>query len=99
MQPAIHSDRVAHASDGRSTRMSAEYLVLFVGITVNLIIFSLNHLAGWSVNHGDYTPFSVVPQVSAVVYDETQAYVPGPSRFVHTGQLQSELDVFELRDV
>lgn len=52
---------------------------------------------GW--NQGDYTPFAVVPQVSAPVYDTTQLYAPGPSRFSRTGQVQAELDVFELWDV
>jgi hypothetical protein len=75
-------------------------LLLLIGIAVNLVVFSLNYTAGLIVNRGDYTPFAVVvPQVSAQVFDETQLYAPGPSRFFRTGEVQAELDVFELRHV
>jgi hypothetical protein len=73
--------------------------LLLAGIFVNLILFPLNHIVGIAVNRGDYTPFSVDPRVSEQVYDETQLYTPGPSRFFHGGGLQAELDVPELRDV
>jgi hypothetical protein len=73
--------------------------MLLIGFVVNLIIFPLNHITAIVVNHGDYTPFAVVPQVSALVYDEAQFYVPGPSRFFRTGQVPAEVDVYELRDV
>ncbi len=73
--------------------------LLLFGIAVNLLVFSLNHIVGIAVNHGDYTPFAVVPQVSAQIYDETQLYVPGPARFFRTGQARPELDVVELRDL
>jgi hypothetical protein len=72
---------------------------LIFGFIVNLLVFSLNHTTGMMINHGDYTPFAVEPQVSALVYDETHLYTPGPSRFFRTGQLPWELDDFELRDV
>ena len=74
-------------------------ILLLIGIAINLVVFSLNHIVGVAVNHGDYTPFAVVPQVSDLVYDETQLYAPGPSRFLRTGQVQAELDVFELRGI
>jgi hypothetical protein len=74
-------------------------LLLLVGIFVNIFLFPLNHLVGMAVNHGDYTPFSVDPKVSDLVYDETQLYLPGASRFFHIGKIQAELDVKELRDV
>jgi hypothetical protein len=82
-----------------STLPAGSRSLLFVGILVSLAIFPLNHIVGSAVNHGDYTPFAVVPQVSAQIYDETQLYAPGPSRFFRTGQVRAELDVFELRDV
>src|SRR5580700_5281789 len=74
-------------------------LLLLVGILVNLVLFPLNHFVGIAVNHGDYTPFSVDPRVSDLVYDETQLYLPGPSRFFHSGKIQAEVDVAELRDI
>ena len=82
-----------------STLPAGSRLLLFVGILVNLVIFPLNHIVGSGVNRGDYTPFAVVPQVSAQIFDETQLYVPGPSRFFRTGQVRAELDTFELRDL
>jgi hypothetical protein len=74
-------------------------LLLFVGILVNLLLFPLNHFVGMAVNHGDYTPFAVDPRVSDLVYDETQLYTPGPSRFFHSGKIQAELDVAEVGDI
>jgi hypothetical protein len=74
-------------------------LLLLIGILVNLVLFPLNHFVGMAVNHGDYTPFAVDPRVSDLVYDETQLYAPGPSRFFHSGKIQAELDVAELRDI
>lgn len=74
-------------------------LVLLVGILINLALFPLNHFVGMAVNHGDYTPFAVDPRVSDLVYDETQLYTPGPSRFFHSGKIQAELDVAELSDI
>ncbi|HEY3823647.1 MAG TPA: hypothetical protein VGL82_03770 [Bryobacteraceae bacterium] len=81
-----------------STQPARSRSLLFLGILINLVIFPLNHIVGLVVNHGDYTPFAVAPQVSAQVYDETQAYVPVPSRFFRTGQIEVELDVYELRN-
>ena len=82
-----------------STMPAGSRILLLIGIAINLVVFSLNHIVGVAVNHGDYTPFAVVPQVSDLVYDETQLYAPGPSRFLRTGQVQAELDVFELRGI
>jgi hypothetical protein len=73
-------------------------LLLCVGILVNLAIFSLNHIVGLAVNHGDYTPFAVDLHASAQVFDETHAYAPGPERFLRTGRIPGEVDVFELRE-
>ncbi len=81
------------------TMPAGSRVLLLIGIAINLVVFSLNHMVGLVLNHGDYTPFGVVPQVSDLVYDETQLYAPGPSRFLRTGQVQAELDVFELRNV
>ena len=81
-----------------STLPAGSRLLLFVGILVNLVIFPLNHIVGSVANHGDYTPFAVVPQVSAQVYDETYQYAPDPGRFLRTGRIPGEVDVFEMRD-
>ena len=82
-----------------STMRSRSRFLLFFGIVVNLVVFPLNHIVGLAVNRGDYTPFALVSQVSPVVYDETQCYAPGPSRFFRTGQVRAGFDPFELRDV
>lgn len=75
-------------------------LLLFLGIALNLLIFPLNHIVGYVVNHGDYTPFSAAfPQISPLVYDETQFYAPGAEAFARTGRIPGELDVFELRNL
>src|ERR1051326_1082824 len=79
--------------------MNRRHLLLLVCVILNIIIFSLNHIVGAVVNHGDYTPFSVAPQVSALVWDESSFYIAGPGRFFHIGDLRSEVDVFEMRDV
>jgi hypothetical protein len=80
------------------TPAAGSRLLLFVGILVNLAIFPLNHIVGLAVNHGDYTPFAVVRQVSSQVYDETYEYTPGPRMFLRTGRIPGEMDVFELKD-
>src|SRR5262245_4500297 len=66
--------------------------LFFCGIALTIIVFFLNHAAGLIVNGGDYTPFSVDPRISAVVYDETQLYAPGPSRLFYSSRLLAELD-------
>jgi hypothetical protein len=63
-----------------------------------LVLFGLNHWVGIIALGGDYTPFSSSGAVSALVWDETQLYTPGPRRFSHDGTTPSEMDVYELRD-
>ncbi len=73
-------------------------ILFWTGAAVNLIVFLLPHLVGLRTNLGDYTPFSAAPELSGLISaEETYYYAPGPSRFYHTGRLQKELDVFELR--
>ena len=72
--------------------------LLLVGVAANLIIFPLNHLVSIALNHGDYTPFAVAPQVSALVWDETSFYAAGPSRFFHNLSVPGESDILELRN-
>ena len=48
-------------------------------------------------NGGDYTPFSVSPAVSAIVYDETHAYAPPVRRFFANGRIPAEVDNYEKR--
>lgn len=62
------------------------------------VVCSLPHWAALLKNKGDYTPFSVSPQVSALVFDETHAYAPPARRFFTTGRLRAETDNFEHRN-
>lgn len=82
-----------------SSSVNHYWLILLVGMLVNLVLFPLNHFVGMAVNHRDYTPFAVDPRISDLVYDETQLYAPGPNRFFHTGKIQAELDVAELGEI
>lgn len=60
------------------------------------LLFALPHLVGLVASSGDYTPFSVGASVSALTFDETQLYLPGPTRFAFFGALPAEVDVREL---
>jgi hypothetical protein len=62
------------------------------------LVCSLPHWSGILQNRGDYTPFSVSPQVSAITFDESHAYAPPAERFYLTGKLKAETDNFEHRD-
>ncbi len=59
------------------------------------LLCSLPDWIGILVNHGDYTPFSVSPSVSALTFDETHAYAPPARRFMLTGRIPAETDNFE----
>src|SRR5450432_2938233 len=61
------------------------------------LLCSAPHWASWLANRGDYTPFSASPRVSELVLDEGHYYATGPRRFMDTGSLAPELDVYELR--
>jgi hypothetical protein len=63
------------------------------------LLFALADVANYGRLGSRFTPFSVAYPVSALTYDETQLYVPCARRFFETGDLKSELDIFELRDV
>lgn len=70
---------------------------LLLNAVLALLLFCGADATGALANHADYTPFSVDPSVSADTYDETQLYAPGAMRFLRTGTLPSELDIYELR--
>ena len=72
-------------------------ILFFCGMVATISVFFLNHAVGLIITEGDHTPFSVDPRVSALVWDETTSYAPGPSRFFHSGRLLTELGVYELR--
>lgn len=63
------------------------------------LLCCLPHLMALRQLGADYTPFSVRPSVSSLVYDESHAYAPGPSKFQRNGSLAPEPDVYELRSV
>jgi hypothetical protein len=63
-----------------------------------MALFGLNHWVSLALQAGDYTPFSSGPTISALVWDETQLYTPGPCRFSRDWSLPCEMDIYELRD-
>jgi hypothetical protein len=67
------------------------------GALITAILCSLPNLLGlWDLGR-DYTPFSVGPSVSSVVWDESHVYSANPGKFMRTGSLDPELDLYELR--
>ena len=71
--------------------------ISFVGFTFMGLLFALVDILNCARLGERFTPFSVAYPVSALTYDETQVYVPGPRRFFETNSLNTEVDVFELR--
>ncbi len=63
------------------------------------LLCSLPHWVALLHNHGDYSPFSVSPSVSALTFDETHAYAPAARRFALTGRMQAETDNYEHRNL
>lgn len=79
--------------------MNKQYLRLFVVCQLLLVgvLFTLHHLFGFALSRGHYSPFSVGETISALTYDETHLYAPGPRRFMKEGTLPSEIDALELK--
>lgn len=75
-----------------------DILILFAQFVIAFLLFELNHLTGFVLNRGDYTPFSGSSSVSAQVYDQGQLYIPGPQRFARESKTYYEMDVWELRE-
>lgn len=69
-----------------------------VHLVFAVLLFLSCHFLGYQLTQGSYTPFSVGPHVSALVFDETQLYLPGVTRFFREGTLPSEIDLYELRE-
>ena len=63
------------------------------------MLCSLPQWIGVWQNHGDYSPFSVSPAVSAITFDETHAYAPPARRLFSTGKLRAEVDNYENRNL
>ncbi len=63
------------------------------------VLCSLPHLTGIWQNRGDYSPFSVSPAVSAIIFDETHAYAPPARRLLSTGKIRAEVDNYENRNL
>jgi hypothetical protein len=61
------------------------------------LIFSLHHWVAIARNRGDYSPFAAAVRTSSLTYDETQFYAPPARRFMMTGKIPAEFDVFESR--
>ncbi len=77
---------------------SKQVVLLFHCFLVALLC-SLPHWVEMYRNHGDFTPFSVSPSVSALTFDETHAYAPPAQHFLLTGELRAEVDNFERRNM
>jgi hypothetical protein len=71
--------------------------IAVVGFVIIGFLFALADIVNYAQLKEQFTPFSVAYSVSALTYDETQAYVPGARRFFATNSLKTEMDVFELR--
>lgn len=65
------------------------------GFLLHFVLFSWCDIYGWWWSSGDFTPFSASPHVSALTYDESQLYLPGPMQFARRGTLHPEVDVTE----
>lgn len=63
------------------------------------MLCSLPQWIGVWQNHGDYSPFSVSPAVSAITFDETHAYAPPARRLFSTGEMRAEVDNYENRNL
>ena len=68
------------------------------GLLVGLLC-SLPHWLALLHNGGDYSPFSVSPSVSALIFDETHAYAPAARRLALTGRMAAETDNYEHRNL
>jgi hypothetical protein len=75
------------------------YWPLSVHALLLAFLVSLPHWLILCKNHGDYSPFSVSPLVSALTFDETHAYAPPARHFMSTGAISAEVDNFERRDM
>ncbi len=60
-------------------------------------VCSLPHWVAIGQNGSDYSPFSVSPAVSALIFDETHAYAPPAQRFLSTARIDAEVDNYEHR--
>src|SRR5262245_18559674 len=69
-----------------------------IGFAVIGLLFALVDILNYTHLGARFTPFSVAYPVSAQTYDETQLYVPGARRFFEKNSVNTEVDVFELRD-
>jgi hypothetical protein len=74
-------------------------VMLVIGFMIIGILFALADVVNYSQLGKRFTPFSVAYPVSALTYDETQLYVPGARHFFENNSLNTEVDIFELRDV
>jgi len=88
---------VTGVSAQRDSSLAARVAAPAVFCLFTAILCCLPHLLAYRDLGRDYTPFAVEKTVSALIYDETHAYAVGPSRFMRTGSLQTEPDVYELR--
>lgn len=70
---------------------------LWLHLLLAALLFPLPHIVGFLHNHGSYTPFSFAKNISSLAYDESFAYAPQARRFMTSGELQPEADVYELR--
>jgi hypothetical protein len=61
------------------------------------LLLTLDVTVGEWRNHGDFTPFSMEDEVSNLVSNQTNMYATGPMKFLRTGYLGSEGDIYELR--
>jgi hypothetical protein len=67
-----------------------------LNVLLALLVFGLHQWIMLCTLPGGYTPFSVGDGVSALAWDETQLYAPGPQRFARSATLPCEMDIVEL---
>ena len=72
---------------------------LIVHALLVAMLCSLPQWIGVWQNHGDYSPFSVSPAVSAITFDETHAYAPPARRLLSIGKIRAEVDNYENRNL
>src|SRR5262249_22826747 len=74
---------------------STSYRLVTLQILILLFLCSLSHLAGFFSNSFQYTPFSVGEKISPQTFDESNIYAPVAARFMKSGLLMGDLDVYE----
>jgi hypothetical protein len=72
--------------------------VSVAGFVILGLLFALGDIVNYAQLGQRFTPFSVAYPVSAQTYDETGVYVPGARWFFDENKVQTEVDIFELRD-